>query len=415
MLWTMLLSYPLMAAIQAPLTRLPRDFYTLLRIVQDHAFPYHRKYHIGQDMRIAQVAPLYETVPPLGYGGTERVVSWLTEELVRRGHEVTLFASGNSCTSARLLAMCPRALRTDPSCQDPLAPHLLMLEQVRKRRREFDIIHFHTDYLHFSLSRQANLSHITTLHGRLDLPDFVPLYREFRDMPVVSISWAQRRPLPWINWVGNVHHGLPEHLLSFYPEPGKYLAFIGRISPEKRPDRAIQIATAAGLPVRIAAKVDRCDREYFEVKIKPLLAQRNVEFIGEIGDEQKSEFLGNALACLAPVDWPEPFGLNLIEAMACGTPTIAFRHGSIPEIIEPGVNGFIVDSVEDAVAAVHRVRLLSRESCRRAFERRFTARRMASQYLRVYERRLEAMGSYYGQGVTAPEISETHVVSEDLS
>ena len=336
-------------------------------------------------MKIAQVAPLYESVPPAGYGGTERVVSWLTEELVRMGHEVTLFASGDSRTTARLIAGCPTSLRTTPGCQDFLAHHIVMLDKVRKRRGEFDVIHFHTDYLHFPLCREWRMNHLTTLHGRLDLPDLGPLYREFSELPVVSISERQQEPLPYANWIGNVYHGLPPNLLRFHRGPGKYLAFIGRISPEKRPDRAIAIATAAGMKLRIAAKVDAADRAYFESTIKPLLSQPNVEFIGEIGDEQKADFLGNAVACLAPIDWPEPFGLNMIEAMACGTPTIAFRRGSVPEIIQDGVSGLIVESVEEAVAAVERAKSISREACRNVFEERFTARRMANDYLRLYK------------------------------
>lgn len=340
-------------------------------------------------MNIAQVAPLYESVPPLGYGGTERVVSWLTEELVRLGHSVTLFASGDSHTNARLIPGCAASLRNSSDCQDYLAHHILMLEQLRKRRGEFDVVHFHTDYLHFSLCREWRLNHLTTLHGRLDLPDLFPLYSEFSDVPIVSISRAQRRPLPAANWIGNVYHGLPEHSLRFHRGPGTYLAFIGRISPEKRPDRAIAIARATGMRLRIAAKVDRSDRAYFEKQIKPLFDQPNIEFIGEIGDGQKANFLGNAVACLAPIDWPEPFGLNMIEAMACGTPTIAFRHGSVPEVIDDGVSGIIVESVEEAVEAVGRVKSMSRAACRNAFDQRFTVRRMAKEYLNLYERMIE--------------------------
>jgi glycosyltransferase involved in cell wall biosynthesis len=336
-------------------------------------------------MNIAQIAPLYECVPPVGYGGTERVVSWLTEDLIRLGHNVTLFASGDSLTNANLVKGSPKSLRTSLDCQDPLVHHLLMLEGLRKRRDEFDIVHFHTDYLHFPLCRELQLCNITTLHGRLDLPDLVPLFREFTDMPVVSISREQRRPLPFANWIGNVYHGLPESSLPFHGDSGSYLAFIGRISPEKRPDRAIAIANAAGMKLRIAAKVDRADQTYFENRIRPLLGQPNVDFIGEIGDDQKADFLGNAVACLSPIDWPEPFGLNMIEAMACGTPTIAFRHGSVPEVIENGISGIIVDSVEEAVQAVERIKLMSRKACRNAFEQRFTVRRMANEYLRLYE------------------------------
>jgi glycosyltransferase involved in cell wall biosynthesis len=336
-------------------------------------------------MRIAQVAPLYEPVPPRGYGGTERVVSWLTEELVRQGHEVTLFASGDSLTRAKLVPICPVSLRANPSCRDMLAHHILLLEQVRQQRDEFDIVHYHIDYLHFPLSRQIDLPQVTTLHGRLDLPDLIPLYREFADMPVISISRSQRYPLPQANWVGNVYHGLPEDSLPFHDGPGQYLAFIGRISPEKRPDRAIEIATRAGVQLKIAAKVDVVDREYFERVVNPLLKRPNIEFIGEIGDEAKSEFLGNAIASISPIDWPEPFGLNMIEAMACGTPTIAFGHGSVPELIEDGVSGIIVHSLNEAVTAVRQAAAMSRRAVRRAFESRFTVRRMVSDYLAIYE------------------------------
>jgi glycosyltransferase involved in cell wall biosynthesis len=366
-------------------------------------------------MKIAQVAPLYERVPPPGYGGTERVVSWLTEELVRLGHQVTLFASGDSRTSARLIRGCPTSLRTNPDCRDNLVHHILMLEQLGKYRGEFDIVHFHTDYLHFALCREWRLNHLTTLHGRLDLPDLVPLYQEFKDAPVVSISRSQRRPLPDAHWVGNVYHGLPERSLAFHSDPGTYLAFIGRISPEKRPDRAIAIARGAGMQLKIAAKVDRVDMEYFETKIKPLLDQPNIDFIGEIGDDQKADFLGNAVACLAPIDWPEPFGLNMIEAMACGTPTIAFRHGSIPEIIDIGVSGIIVESVEEAIEAVERAKLMSRAACRSAFERRFTVRRMAQDYVKLYERIVEEPLPFRATPIAAPSESGEETVVEDAA
>jgi glycosyltransferase involved in cell wall biosynthesis len=339
-------------------------------------------------MKIAQVAPLFESVPPVGYGGTERVVSWITEELVNQGHEVTLFASGDSKTKARLVACCPESLRTDAKCQDQLVHHIRMLEQVRKLSREFDFIHFHIDYLHFPMSRHARIRQITTLHGRLDLPDLIPIYHEFPDMPVVSISLKQRSPLPWLNWAGNVYHGLPKNQYSLHPNEGKYLAFIGRISPEKRPDRAIEIATKVGMPIKIAAKVDRVDREYFEHKIKPMLDDPLVEYISEIGDAKKNDFLGNAYACLVPIDWPEPFGLTMIEAMACGTPTIAFRRGSVPEIIVNGLSGYIVESMDAAVEAVERIPLIDRRACRAAFERRFTAQRMTNDYVRIYDEQI---------------------------
>jgi glycosyltransferase involved in cell wall biosynthesis len=337
-------------------------------------------------MRIAQVAPLYESVPPKNYGGTERVVSYLTEELVRQGHEVTLFASGDSVTKARLVAVCPRSLRLDKHCLDQMAHHLVMLEHVFRCATEFDMVHFHVDYLHFPLSRREPITHVTTLHGRLDLPDLIPLYREFRSMPVISISNGQREPLPWANWQATVHHGVPANLYRFREEPGSYLAFLGRISPEKRVDRAIEIASRAGMPVKIAAKIDRVDKDYFESVIAPLLHNSLVEFVGEIGDGEKDEFLGNAYALLFPIDWPEPFGLVMIEAMACGTPVIAYRSGAVPEIMEEGRTGFVVDGLEDAVEAVQRVRELSRKRCREVFEKRFTATRMARDYVQVFER-----------------------------
>ncbi len=337
-------------------------------------------------MRIAQVAPLFESVPPTQYGGTERVVSYLTEELVRQGHDVTLFASADSVTRARLAPQCPRSLRLDPTVVDRGAHHMLMLEHVFARIAEFDIIHFHVDYLHFPLSRRDSVAQLTTLHGRLDLPDLQPLFREFTDMPVVAISNAQRRPLPFACWHGTVHHGLPRDMYRFHKKPGKYLAFLGRIAPEKRLDRAIAIARRVGLPLRIAAKIDAVDREYFEARIRPLLKQPGVEYIGEIGDGEKDAFLGNALAFLFPIDWPEPFGLVMLEAMACGTPIVAYRRGSVPEIVESGVSGFIVDGLEGAVQAVKQAASLNRRRCRAAFERRFTVDRMAGDYLRIYER-----------------------------
>lgn len=335
-------------------------------------------------MRIAQVAPLYESVPPKYYGGTERIVSYLTEELVRQGHEVTLFASGDSVTNARLIAACGRSLRLDKLCVDQMAHHMLMLEKVFQRAKEFDIVHFHVDYLHYPLSRREPITQVTTLHGRLDIPDLVPFYHEFDDMPVVSISDAQRHPLPWANWQATVYHGLPIDLYRFQPEPGSYLAFLGRISPEKRVDRAIEIARRVGMPLKIAAKVDNSDKNYFESAIKPLLRNPLVDFIGEIGDGQKEEFIGNAHALLFPIDWAEPFGLVMIEAMACGTPVIAYRMGSVPEVMEDGHTGFIVQELDEAVQAVRRVPELSRRRCREVFERRFTAARMARDYLEVY-------------------------------
>jgi glycosyltransferase involved in cell wall biosynthesis len=336
-------------------------------------------------MKIAQVAPLYESVPPKLYGGTERVVSYLTEALVAEGHEVTLFASGDSQTTAQLVAACPQALRLHPNCVDQLAHHFVMLDEVMRRAADFDVIHFHIDYLHFPISRMAGLPQLTTLHGRLDLVDLVPLYQRYRDMPVVSISKAQRRPLSFANWVGNVYHGLPQPSLRQGDGGGGYLAFLGRISPEKRVDRAIQIAIEAGMPLKIAAKIDRVDREYFDAQIKPLLGHPGIEYIGEISEDQKSEFLGNAYALLFPVDWPEPFGLVMIEAMACGTPTIAFDCGSVREVISPGISGIAVNNMNDALRAVPRVAMISRDACRAEFERRFTARRMARDYVALYE------------------------------
>jgi Glycosyltransferase len=337
-------------------------------------------------MRIAQVAPLHESVPPKYYGGTERIVSHLTEELVRQGHEVTLFASGDSVTKARLIAACRRSLRLDERCVDQLAHQILMLEHVFQRAAEFDIIHFHVDYLHFPLSRRQPITHVTTLHGRLDIPDLIPLYQEFRDMPVISISNGQREPLPWANWQATVYHGVPADMYRFRAEPGGYLAFLGRISPEKRVDRAIEIAKRVQIPLKIAAKVDPVDKEYFETVIEPLLRHPLVEFIGEIGEAEKDEFLGNAYALLFPIDWPEPFGLVMIEAMACGTPVIANRSGAVPELMEEDHTGFIVEELEEAVEAVRRVSGLSRKRCREVFEQRFTATRMAHDYVQVYKR-----------------------------
>jgi glycosyltransferase involved in cell wall biosynthesis len=335
-------------------------------------------------MRIAQVSPLYESVPPKLYGGTERVVSYLTEELVQMGHEVTLFASGDSVTGAKLVAGCPRALRLDKRCVDSMAPHFVMMEEVFRRAEEFDIIHFHIDYLHFPVSRRLGMPHVTTLHGRLDIADLQPLYREYCSMPLVSISNAQRRPLAWCNWAGTVYHGLPLDLLKPRTEPGRYLAFLGRISPEKGCDRAIEIARRSGMPIKIAAKVDNADRAYFERVVKPLFAEAHVEYVGEINESQKAEFLGNAYAALFPIDWPEPFGLVMIESMSVGTPVVAFACGSVPEIMADGKTGFVVNDVDEAVEAVEKVQWLDRAECRAIFEERFSSRRMAQDYLKVY-------------------------------
>lgn len=340
-------------------------------------------------MKIAQVAPLYESIPPKLYGGTERVVAYLTEELVRLGHRVTLFASGDSRTHARLVSCCTSALRLNQQCIDPLAHHIVMLDRVFRESENFDIIHFHCDYLHFPWSRHAKTPNLTTLHGRLDLPDLVPLYREFAEMRVVSISNSQRTPLPWLNWQGTVYHGLPPNLYHFHSKPGKYLAFLGRICPEKGIDFAIEIARKSGIELRIAAKVDRADEQYFQQVIRPLLDHPLIHFIGEIADRDKDEFLGNALALLAPLNWPEPFGIAMIEALACGTPVIAFPRGSVPEVIDDCKSGFIVRTVDEAVAKIKNIRRFGRKACRQIFERRFTVARMAKDYLEIYERLAE--------------------------
>jgi len=337
-------------------------------------------------MKIAIVAPLMERVPPRLYGGTERIVSYLTEELIQSGHDVTLFAAGDSVTRASLRAVVPQSLRLDPECGNPLAYHLIMLDEVIQAAQEFDVIHFHIDLLQFPSVRRLAAPSVTTLHGRLDLAEHGPLFRRFRDVPLVSISDAQRAPIPWANWIETIPHGLPANLHPFQPRPGGYLAFLGRISPEKRPDRAIAIARQAGVPLRIAAKVDNVDRVYFEERVRPLLAQPGVEFIGEIDESAKSAFLGDALALLFPIDWPEPFGLAMIEAMACGTPVIAYRRGSVPEIVADGVTGFVVDDEAAAVDAVGKLDSLDRRRCREMFELRFDVRRMASEYLAAYRR-----------------------------
>jgi glycosyltransferase involved in cell wall biosynthesis len=335
-------------------------------------------------MRIAQIAPLHEAVPPKLYGGTERVVSFLTEELVAEGHDVTLFASGDSETSARLFPVWPKALRLDSSIRDPIAPHMMLMEEVYRQASDFDVLHFHMDYWSFSLFGRQRTPFVTTLHGRLDLPELQPIFKMFPHAPVISISDSQRRPLPQANYVRTVLHGLPENLLTPQPKKPDYLAFLGRIAPEKRPDRAIRIARAAGIPLKIAAKVDRADAEYFETTIKPMLSGGGVEMIGEISDREKPDFLSGAIGLLMPIDWPEPFGLVMIEAMACGTPVIAFNRGSVPEIIEDGVTGFIVEDETSAVARVQKLAGLSRANVRKRFEERFTARRMAEDYLQVY-------------------------------
>lgn len=338
----------------------------------------------GTALRIAQVAPLFESVPPKLYGGTERVVSYLTEELVRQGHQVTLFASGDSRTSAELVAVCEHAVRLEHEPTAAVALHTLLIEAVFAHADVFDVIHCHTDSIHLPLARRCPVPVITTLHGRLDIAGLHKLHREFAELPLVSISDAQRAPLPWASWAGTVHHGLPLELHRPHYDAGKYLVFLGRISPEKRVDRAITIARRAELPLKIAAKIDCADRDYFASEIEPLLAAPGVEYLGEIDESAKTQLLGEALALLFPIDWPEPFGLAMIEAMACGTPVIAFARGSVPEVVDPGITGYIVTSIEEAVACVKRARGLDRRECRRQFERRFCASRMAREYCSIY-------------------------------
>jgi glycosyltransferase involved in cell wall biosynthesis len=342
-------------------------------------------------MRIAQVAPLTEAVPPKLYGGTERVVYWLTEELVALGNDVTLFASGDSQTSAKLEATWPKALRLDGSVRDANALHIVMLERVRQKcdDEEFDFLHFHLDYYPFSLFSRQPTPFLTTLHGRLDLPEHQPVFDTFAKVPVISISNAQRRPVPQANWIRTIHHGLPEKLLTPQPVTPSYLAVLGRIAPEKGVDRAIKIAIRCGIPLKIAAKIDRADQDYYDEVMRPLMDHPLVEYIGEISDREKSDFLSGAIGLLLPIDWPEPFGLVMIEAMACGTPVIAYNHGSVAEIIEDGMTGFIVDDETSAIAAVHRLAQLNRGAIRRQFERRFTARRMALDYLAAYHGLIE--------------------------
>jgi glycosyltransferase involved in cell wall biosynthesis len=337
-------------------------------------------------MKIAQIAPLFESCPPRLYGGTERIVSYLTEELVRQGHDVTLFASGDSLTSAKLQPFCETALRLDTRVRDPIPHHMVMLDKVRAIADAFDVLHFHLDVLHYPLIRDFADRTVTTLHGRLDLPEFERLHVAFSGAPLVSISKSQRKPMPPVNWAGMVYHGLPRDLLPFNPTPkGDYLAFLGRISPEKRPDRAIEIAARAGAKLKIAAKIDRVDQDYWDEAIRPMVeAHPNVEFVGEISEREKANFLGDAAALLFPIDWPEPFGIVMIESMACGTPVIAFRNGSTPEVIDEGASGFLVDGIEEAVLAVRRVRAFDRTKTRNCFERRFTIERVAHDYMDIY-------------------------------
>jgi glycosyltransferase involved in cell wall biosynthesis len=339
-------------------------------------------------MRIAQVAPLYESVPPKLYGGTERVVSYLTEELVRLGHDVTLFASGDSETNARLVPACSRALWRDPNCREALPHHVRLVELVFREARKFDVIHFHCDYLHFPFLRLQPTPGVTTLHGRVNPHDLQPLFDEFGETPLVSISDSQRRPLPEANWQATVYHGLPCDLHTFRQRRGEYLLFVGRISPEKRLDRAIEIARQTGRQLKVAAKIYDEDRAYYQNSIEPLLRDSKsfVEFIGEVGGKDKDELMGNAYALLFPIDWPEPFGLVMIESLACGTPVVAWNNGSVPEVLAQGETGFVVDGIDEAVKAVGCVASLSRHACRQAFEQRFDALRMARNYVEVYSR-----------------------------
>jgi len=352
-------------------------------------------------MKIAQVAPLTEAVPPKLYGGTERVVAYLTDALVELGHDVTLFASGDSVTKAKLAPIWLRALRLDPAIKDFLAPVFMELEMVARRAHEFDVIHSHLDYFGYPLLRLLDVPSVTTLHGRLDLPELPPLYGVYGDIPVVSISDSQRVPLPQANYVATIHHGLPQHLLAKGSGAGGYLAFLGRISPEKAPDAAIRIAAKAGMPLKIAAKVDRVDVEYFKTTIEPLLSHGQVEFVGEIGEHQKSDFLGNAAGLLFPIAWREPFGLVMIEAMACGTPVIAFENGSVPEVLEDGVTAFIVQNEDQAVQAVRKIGMLDRHRIRAEFDQRFTAQHMAQNYLKLYSRLSKARRAGAGTGAGA--------------
>ena len=369
-------------------------------------------------MKIAQIAPLYESCPPRLYGGTERIVSYLTEELVRQGHDVTLFAAGDSRTSGRLVPCCETALRLDPRIKDPILHHVVMLDRVRALADAFDVLHFHVDVLHYPMIRGFADKTVTTLHGRLDLPELTSVYSTFAHAPVVSISDDQRRPTPPLNWVGRVHHGLPRNLLPFSPSPrGDYLAFLGRISPEKGPARAIEIASRAGWRLRMAAKVDRVDQAYWEEVVKPLVdAHPNVEFVGEIGEREKAGFLGDAAALLFPIEWSEPFGIVMIEAMACGTPVIAFPAGSAPEVVDEGLSGCLVADVPEAVLAVRRIDRFDRRKARACFERRFTIDRVARDYLDIYRKlpgvRIPAPRGRFAAGLTSAASPNVSLLGE---
>jgi glycosyltransferase involved in cell wall biosynthesis len=367
-------------------------------------------------MRIAQIAPLAESVPPRLYGGTERIVSYLTEELVRHGHDVTLFASGDSVTSAELVPCSVEALRLDPSVRDPVPHYMLMLDQVCERADEFDILHFHIDHFHFPLFRRMADRTLTTLHGRQDVPDLRGFYFGFRDLPLVSISDAQREPLPHANFIATVHHGIPLDLHEPVLAPrGGYVAFLGRISPEKRPDRAIRIARRLGIPLKIAAKVDKADEAYFRDCIEPLLHGPGVEFIGEINEREKQSFLGEALALLFPVAWPEPFGLVMIEAMACATPVLAFRCGSVPEVIDDGVTGRIVQSEQEAVPALAEILSMDRRLVRQRFEERFAATRMARDYIRLYRARRRKRTTFVEDQTRRVPLALEHMSDDGLT
>ena len=354
-------------------------------------------------MKIAQVSPLWESVPPKMYGGTERVVSYITEELVRQGHDVTLFASGDSLTKAKLEAPCNQALRLNTGIFSREAPLISMMEQVFSVADQFDVIHSHLDFLAFSLARRSPVPVVTTLHGRLDLPELVPVFRDFSELPLISISNSQRNPLPWCNWLATVYHGLPRDLYSAHPEPGQYLAFLGRIAPEKCPDHAIELAKRVGIPLRIAAKVDQADRAYFERVVEPLLDHPLIEFVGEVTDVQKNDFIGNALAMVCPYDWPEPFGLVLIEALACGTPVLGYRRGSIPEIIEHGVTGLISENLDEMTKHVEGISLIDRRRCRQVFEERFTVEQMVRNYVQAYQQILSEPQVFPGKRNTIAE------------